>query len=347
MAPVRSFTSSVLDPRQRGLEFGQAHTGEVRRSVAGYADLFARRGGPGYDAPRWAREFRDTIGDVDPDALAEIAGIAEGAGVPELDLVAVNARTEMLAKADPFGERECSTVLVTPSHSPAYGVQTWDWYASMADTWLRWRVPLPDGSWLETVTEYGLLAKIGVSSRGVGVMLNMLHHRSDDNDRSGFPVHLLSRRILTHATSYDEAAALCRDTKVCASTSLTVLDVDHGGTIELFPDGPGVLEPRDGLLVRTNHFVSAAGHDGCLTYDDYPSSTIRLDHLDRTLRERPPAGPADVLAAMDHHHELGGVCRHPEADVEEWRRSATLATVVVEPGVPSLAVTAGGPCGHG
>jgi hypothetical protein len=126
-----------------------------------------------------------------------------------------------------------------------------------------------------------------------------------------------------------------------------VLDVDHGGTIELFPDGPGVLEPRDGLLVRTNHFVSAAGHDGCLTYDDYPSSTIRLDHLDRTLRERPPAGPADVLAAMDHHHELGGVCRHPEADVEEWRRSATLATVVVEPGVPSLAVTAGGPCGHG
>ena len=62
--------------------------------------------------------------------------------MPELDLVAVNARTEMLAKADPFGERECSTVLVTPGDGPAYGVQTWDWYASMADTWLRWRIPL-------------------------------------------------------------------------------------------------------------------------------------------------------------------------------------------------------------
>ena len=192
-----------------------------------------------------------------------------------------------------------------------------------------------------------MLAKIGVSSRGVAVMLNMLHHRSDDNDRSGFPVHLLSRRILTDATSYDEAATLCRDTKVCASSSLTVLDAERGGTIELFPDGPGIVEPHDGLLVRTNHFVSDAGHDGCLTYADYPSSTIRLDHLDRTLRERPPAGPADVLTAMDHHHELGGVCRHPDTGIEEWQRSATLATVVVEPGGPALSVTAGGPCGRG
>ena len=321
MTAVRSFTSSPLPPRERGVEFGRALTDPVRRSVAGYAALFARRGATGYDARRWAAELRDVVGDLDPDALAEIGGIAEGAGVDELDVVAVNARTELLAKADPYGERECSAALVAPRDgSPAFGVQTWDWYASMADTWLRWRIPLvgadgADAGWLETVTEYGLLAKIGVSSRGVGVLLNMLHHESDDNDRTGFPVHLLSRRILTSATSYDDAAAMCHDTKVCASTALTVLDRERGGSLELFSDGPGVVEPTDGLLVRTNHFVSAAGRDGCLTTEDtYPSSYVRLRHLDHALRDRPPRSPDDVLTAMEHHDPAGGVCRHPQQD---------------------------------
>jgi isopenicillin-N N-acyltransferase-like protein len=237
-------------------------------------------------------------------------------------------------------------VLVIPDQGPAYAVQTWDWYAAMADSWLQWRIPQPDGSWLETVTEYGLLAKIGVSSRGVGVMLNLLHHESDENDEVGFPMHLLSRRILTHATSYDETEAMCRATEVAASTSLTVLDATSGATIELFPGGPGVLAPADGLLVRTNHFVSTAGHPGCLSYTDYPSTHVRRDWLEKVLRHQAPTGPRDVVLAMDHHDPAGGVCRHPEPDLPAWKRSATLATVVVEPGVPRLRARAGGPCSH-
>ena len=85
---------------------------------------------------------------------------------------------------------------------------------------------------------------------------------------------------------------MCQDAKVCASTSLTVLDRERGATVELFPDGPGVLEPTDGVLVRTNHFVSEAGRDGCLTPEDvYPSSYLRRRHLERALRARPPGSP--------------------------------------------------------
>jgi isopenicillin-N N-acyltransferase-like protein len=351
VADVRTFTSTPLSPRERGLEFGGAHADQVRRTAVRYADLFARRGEPGFDARGWAGRFREAIGDLDPAALAEIGGIAEGARIDELDVVAINARTEILAKADPRGERECSTVLVVPGHGPAYAVQTWDWYAEMADSWLQWRVPLvdqqgADGGWLETVTEYGLLAKIGVSSRGIGVMLNMLHHESDVNDDVGLPVHLLSRRILTHSASYDEAEAMCRGTGVAASTSLTVLDPTGGATVELFPGGPGVLGPTDGLLVRTNHFVSEAGRSGCLTYADYPSSRIRFDRLEDVLRHQPPASPHDVVRAMDHHDPQGGVCRHPEPELPAWKQSATLATVVVEPGVPRLRARSGGPCAH-
>ncbi|MDQ6642682.1 MAG: C45 family peptidase [Actinomycetota bacterium] len=346
MATLRTFTSSVLPARERGLEFGAAHAPGVRRTAAVYADLFARRGAPGFDARAWAGRFREVIGDVDPEAQTEIAGIAEGAGVDELDVVAVNARTEILAKADPRGERECSTVLVTPPGGPAYAVQTWDWYADMAGNWLKWRIPQPEGGWLETVTEYGLLAKIGVSSRGVGVMLNILHHESDDNDDVALPVHLVSRRILAAARSCDEALAMCYDTHVAASTALTVFDPDGGASMELFPDGPGVLGPTDRLLVRTNHFVSEEGRAGCLTYTHYPSTRIRFDWLDRVLRREGPTSALDVVKAMDHHDPAGGVCRHPEAELPAWQRTATLATVVAEPGVPRLQARAGGPCGH-
>ena len=58
-------------------------------------------------------------------------------------------------------------------------MQTWDWYDAMSDGWFTWTIPFPDGRVVQTVTEFGMLAKIGVNDRGVGVMLNMLHHRND------------------------------------------------------------------------------------------------------------------------------------------------------------------------
>ncbi len=352
---VRSFASSPLSPHTRGLELGRAHAAQVRRCTGRYADLFAQRGGAGFDARGWAARFREAIGDLEPDALREIDGIAEGAGVDPLDVVALNARTEILAKADPFGERpfvsECSTVLVAPADSPdhtdhpgdpAYAVQTWDWYALMADGWLQWRIPHPDGSWVETVTEHGLLGKIGVSSRGVGVMLNILHHRADAGagDEVGYPVHLLARRILDRAASAADAVELCRGTPVAASTALTVLDAGGGTGVELFPGGPGVIEPVDGLLVRTNHFLSDAGRAGCLA--DEASTRLRRSVLDSALRGSPPASADDVLSAMEHHDPEGGVCRH-RADGDE-EPIETLATVVVEPAPPRLQAYAGGPC---
>ncbi|RLV48021.1 hypothetical protein D9V37_18150 [Nocardioides mangrovicus] len=337
---VRSFASSPLPAYERGVELGRAHAADVARTTRRYADLFARRGEPGFDAHAWAARFREVVGDTEPDALAEIRGIAAGAGLDELDVMAVDARTEILAKADPYGQRECSAVLVAPPEGPAFGVQTWDWYAEMADGWFRWRIPRPDGSWIETVTEYGLLGKIGVSSRGVGVLLTILHHEADAGDDVGYPVHLLARRILERCASADEAVELCCSTPVAASTSLTVMDPAGGATVELFPGGPGVLRPSEGLLVRTNHFVTTAGAPGCLVGEDYPTTFIRRDHLDTTLRARPPRAPADVVSAMTHHHPDGGVCRHGS----EAGETATLATVSITTEPPGLDVLAGGPC---
>jgi isopenicillin-N N-acyltransferase-like protein len=237
---------------------------------------------------------------------------------------------------------------VVPPQGRPFGVQTWDWYDVQTGGWLRWRMetknPDGDAGWIDTVTEYGLLAKIGLNDRGVGVLLTILHHAADENDETGLPVHLLARRLLAEAGSVEEAVTLARATPVAASTSLTVLDGRTAVGLELFPGGPGELRPdADGLIVRTNHFLSPEGAPGCLTRDSYPSTNVRRDWLDRVLHDDVPSEPADVLAAMRHHDPAGGVCRHPEQALAPELRTATLATVLIAP--PEMTVHAGGPCG--
>jgi isopenicillin-N N-acyltransferase-like protein len=356
-APVTTFTSSVLPPRERGIELGERFRGEIAHTVASYRRLWVTRAGGTFDVDLWAERAWDTITRVAPVHADEIAGIAEGAGRPVEEVAAVNARTELLVAANPTGQSECSSVISAPAGGTPFAVQTWDWYDAMSDGWFHWRYEQPDGRVVETVTEYGMLGKIGVNGYGVGVMLNMLHHANDAarvaEGTVGYPVHLLSRRIMDEATSFDDAVRIVQE-PTSASTSLTVVDRSGAGaTFELFPGGPGRLDTEPtaggGLLVRTNHFVSPEGEAGCLASTISDSSTTRRAKLLAAFGDAPPATPGDVVAAMTDHEpegEVGGICCHPDRAMDPvlWHR--TLATVAIDVASSTLDVRADGPCGH-
>lgn len=349
-----TFTSSVLDPYDRGAEFGERHAAQIATTVAAYRRLFTARADHDFDVDLWAERAWETITAVAPLHADEIRGIAEGAGRPVRELAAVNARTELLVAANPTGVTECSSVIALPEGRAPFAVQTWDWYDAMTDGWLHWTIPHPDGRVVETVTEFGMLGKIGVNGYGVGVMLNMLHHKNDADRAAegtiGYPVHLLSRRILDEAQTFDDAVGIA-SAPTSASSSLTVLDrAGHGATLELFPGGPGRRDPRDGVLVRTNSFLSPEGQDGCLASTISDSSAIRLDKLTRAFAAGPPATPDDVVAAMTDHDlgpsGVGAICCHPDRTMNPvlWHR--TLATVAIDVEHSRLDVRADGPCGR-
>jgi isopenicillin-N N-acyltransferase-like protein len=349
-AVTATFTSSALPPRERGLELGRHFAPEIARTVARYRTLFETVARDrSFDVDLWSERAWQAITRVAPQHADEIAGIAEGAGLTVEQLASVNARTEILVAANPTGRTECSTVVSLPPGRPPVAVQTWDWYDAMSDGWFTWTIPFEDGRVVRTVTEFGMLAKIGVNDRGVGVMLNMLHHRNDAGagDRIGHPVHLLARAILDEASTAAQAVDIASAPWTSASTSLTVVD-DHGGaaSVELFPGGPGVLEPTDGVLVRTNHFVSEAGRDGCLASTIGVSTELRRGHLVAALAGQVPQQAGDVVDAMTHHLADGGVCRHPITSTEPvlWHR--TLATVAIDVAGRTLDVRENGPCGH-
>jgi isopenicillin-N N-acyltransferase-like protein len=344
-----TFTSSVLPPHERGVELGRHFAAEIAATVASYRRLFETLATGPFDVDLWSRRAWETIQRVAPVHAEEIAGIAEGAGLRVEQLASVNARTEILVAANPTGRSECSTVVSLPPGRSPVAVQTWDWYDAMSDGWFTWTVPHPDGRVMRTVTEFGMLAKIGVNDRGVGVLFNMLRHRNDTEavatGEVGHPVHLLARAILDDAASADQAVEIASAPWTSASTALTVVD-DRGdaASVELFPGGPASFRPTDGVLVRTNHFVSEGGRDGCLASSIGVSTELRRDHLLEAFAGHRPTSVAEVVRAMTHHLPDGGVCRHPLTDTDPvvWHR--TLATVAIDPVARTLDVQPDGPC---
>ncbi len=338
---VQSYCSSRLPPYERGAEFGAAFPDRVRSTIDFYRDLLARCPRPDVDLAAGGARALVAIEAFSPAAAAEIRGIAEGADLPVDEVAGINARTELLARAAPDGVLECSTIVSAPAAGPVRGAQTWDWYSGMSDGWLLWSIPLPDGSSLSTVTEFGILGKIGVNDRGLGVLFSILHHTSDGGDRMGVPVHVLARAVLERAGDRRAAIAMLQTAAVSASTTLTLVDPSGATSAEAFPGGVGVIAPEGGWLVRSNHFLSREGEPGCRAHASGEGSFVRRRELSEKASAIAEGTDESLVGALHGHRPDGALCVHATPD----STTATLATIVIDPSGPRLSVWRGGPCG--
>lgn len=273
-----------------------------------------------------------------PDLLEEIEGIAAGARVAVETLLAVNARTELLAGAG----GECS-VAASLGGGRCVVAQNWDWHPDLAASLVAWTVRRPDGRWHVTLTEAGMLAKIGLSSAGLCCALNLLRSSLDGGD-DGVPVHVLLRVLLDRAETLTDALGLLLDAPVRASSCVTLGHAGPDGATlvaaELSPGGCRFVWPdADDRLAHTNHFVAGppAGRD--LEAAEAPSTLVRLWAVRRALRD---TAPETVLRS--HVGAPESTCRH-ERPGDSWPdRRATLASVVMEPATPRLRIGVGHPC---
>lgn len=292
----------------RGEAFGRAMATRVQHTVAVYRRMFAERGVtiPGTLTPH-----------------AEIDAIAAAANVDPAALRAVNARTELLNGAD-----ECSV-----QGAGGLLAQNWDWHPDLAASTVIWLVETPK-RWFATVTEAGILAKIGLNDAGLGVCLNILR-TSADGGTDGTPIHILLRRVLETTSTVDEAIDLLTAAKVTASSAVTVATPGDIAHVELSPGGANVL--RGAVGAHTNHFIvpPKAGTDVMAT--ESPTTHQRLE----VVKTQPLL---DALRSHDGHPR--GVCRHVE-DNDAWiDQTVTIASVVMNLEKRRLHVAAGPPCSH-
>jgi isopenicillin-N N-acyltransferase-like protein len=269
-----------------------------------------------------------------PDLVRELEGMAAGAGQPVELLLAVNARTELLAGT---AAAECSLAAALAGPGGCRVAQTWDWHPALAGAWVLWRVHLPGGRWFATLTEAGILAKLGMAGTGLCCGLNFLSC-SADRGVGGVPIHVLLRLLLDRCATLEAALALLRGTPVGASSCVTLGWAPRGGrpalvAAELSPGGCRVVRPDgDGRLFHTNHFLAGPPEGEDLEPARSPGTLGRLEALRAGADLRSHAGAPEAI------------CRHDDGRGPWPERRRTLAAVVMEPGVPRLRVAAGLPC---
>lgn len=337
---VRTVRVEGADHRARGLLRGRMLAGQIRKTSAGYARLFARKGIDEADHRAAATACLDALREWHPGLHEETVGIAEGAGLSLVEVGTTLARTEILTLT-PDPPSECSTVTYQ-QQGASVSAQTWDWYAAFATAWHRQEVaPLPGEHAHRGFTEYGMPGKIGLNDARVGVHLNILRHR--DDRPGGVPVHAVLARVLAEAGTVGEAVEMVRSAPMSSSSLLTVVGTDEVVMVEVAAGRTALLQ-RDGWLVHTNHFLAPELQDGAMLTDPTSTTQERLTHLEEgTGTALAPDGAGDLLPLLCSAPELNCVARLPDAGQPAEDRMATLATVLMDPARGQIEVSAGIP----
>lgn len=343
MFPLIELAGSPFD---RGAAYGKAARERIGVSIANYRTLFAH-GGLGWDearalAGRYARPIRE----LDPALVEEIEGIAAGSGYGLADILALNCRTELLPPSfpEPADEAwlaaarraadlgECTAIAVEPDRSATGGAllaQNWDWLGTQRQALVLIRAETGSTAYL-TLTEAGMLAKIGLNGHGLGVCLNILRSR-DDGLRPGVPVHVLLRRLL-ECRKVGEVEALVGRLRYAASSNVLCADAAGGiASFELSPAGAGVVRAEGGALCHTNHFLDPALAAGEAAPAESLSSRPRLERARAFVASRATLGPRDLQALLrDESDGRLSVCRRPDPQAPWYLRIESVASVVME-----------------
>ena len=319
--------------RERGLSYGSACRDRIRGTIDFYRYIFQTEGGLAWPrALETADEFAAPIGDYDDDMLEEIRGIAEGAVVPLAEILAINARSELLfllstGGASPAGSCTCLATIPAPSEDrPVLLAQNWDWYRKTADNCVLLLIRQPPRPTILQVVEAGLVAKMGMNSAGIGLCTNAL---LTDGWRIGVPFHAILRGILNAGSM---AAALGAVTQARRASAGNYLIGHHGGLamdIEASPDHVGLLRPRNGVLVHTNHFVAPNPANRDLMPERWPDSLVRAARVDQFCSEAQPRRDTGWIESVlaDHLDHPASICCHPCGLVDpdaEWQTNASL-----------------------
>ncbi|MEW6344154.1 MAG: C45 family peptidase [Pseudomonadota bacterium] len=337
------FVSVSGKPYDRGVQYGRAVAERVHLSAARYGQTLRNLGYSEASQMALIRSLEQAIGEFQPAYLEEMRGIAAGAEVSYEDIVMINARTEVLAKAraekalEAEDEDGCTGVLVLPSRSATgklIHAQNWDWKADCVDTGIVLRVRNEDGPDFLTFVEAGGLARSGLNAAGVSITANYLE--SDrDYTQLGVPLSLLRRRVLEEPVFANALRVIATTPKSCSNNIMLGMAEGFGIDFECAPDEAFPIYPGDDqLIVHANHWVSPVARTklrdtGC---ENSPDSYYRDWRVRQLLNAAPKVDRNAVKAALfDAFATPYSVCRPPRLGTRHTM-TATVAMIVMHPG---------------
>lgn len=329
-------------PEEIGQSYGRSAGTEIHRSIEIYQTAFLQKGVDWERARRIARGFSAQVERYQPEFFAEIAAIARGAEVPTEDIVAINARTELLygqnpqapdaAETDPDG---CTGAIAMPEATAdghtLHG-QNWDWRDECAESSVVLRIVPADGPRMLIFVEAGILARCGLNSAGVGITGNFLQSEADFG-LPGVPLPFIRRQILMTKGLGEAITAVFSAPRAFSNNMMISHCEGEAVNLEATPKEVFWLQPEDGVLVHANHFCSpgALAKVRDVGLETNADSLYRDRRVTKRLRQRlGRLGPSDFKEAFsDQYGAPRAVCRSPVTG-PGGKTSSTVATVIMD-----------------
>ena len=268
-------------------------------------------------------------------------GVADGADVSFESILALNVRTEIvygLSKDD-----GCTAISWQQNHE-AFLAQNWDWRPAQAPNLIRLTINKPDHK-ICMMTEAGIIGKIGLNSRGIGVCLNAI--RAHGVAYTKLPVHLALRKILDYKGSLHEVVEQIKACGVASSAHILTASIDAAYGIETTHRDVVLLRPQvlaqGHVILHTNHLLARhEGVDERLEMQDSIPRLARIGQLVEAHRGRPSVERAKEFLRDEEGYPVG-ICR----DVALTGGSSTLFSIVMDLGSRRGYVKIGRPIGIG
>lgn len=288
------------------------------------------------------------IGYYHPDGAAAMAR-NRAAGVPEHpDEQPLNQG--MVADA-PELDRDAGECTTAAAYGPATTdgrmllAQTWDWQGDQRAACVMLRVHAPGEPAILTMTEAGMLAKVGLNSAGLVVGLNLLRSQRD-GQHVGMPVHILLRKML-QATTFADARALADRVPAGGSSCVTIATTTGQlVSLEISPTGVAEVWAEEGLLAHANHCVDQTAAAGECPLEATSTSRERQGRAWELLRMG--YGALDVLTLQailrDRHDAPRCICRLPDMRVPRLDRGESICGLVLDPHHGVIYVAPDAPC---
>ncbi len=317
-------------PYEMGAEHGRKMRDAIHDNLATYFRRFKNETELSRSkALKRAEQYLPVIKKADSAYHKAMIGVADGAEVDLLEIAALNVRYELMYS-------QFSKIYVKPI-SRTYGCtafaaepvavrnghvlmgQNWDWIPEVKGVFLK--MSFPDGTSVACFTEAGVVGgKIGLNSKGLGLLINGLVSNEDDSSRLSSPFHVRCWKIL-------------RSRNVAQARKV-------------------VTSPKHGVLAHTNHFSnpSILGIEQVL--DDERLSTLhRYDRMEEMLAEKVRDDRKLSLSVAkgmlrDHDGRPESVCRHANHRFPIDDRYETVVSVIMDLAEKKLWATLGSPCEH-
>ncbi|MCR8922246.1 C45 family peptidase [Dasania sp. GY-MA-18] len=312
---------------ERGYQQGKALKSEIAQALAYYKALFNL---PDSVLQAQLGPFRQVIEQFKPAYMEEMAAIAQGAGLSADDILLLNARSELLNN---LSVSECTTVYNQPTGLLA---QNWDWSKALEPLISVLHIEQAQGPRITTLTEPGMLAKVGMNSAGLAVSLNILKSATR---LQGLPVHLFLRAVL-ECESLAQVKALLKTVAVGKASHVLVADAQGEFlSIEFAADKHYLLaSDHHGIVIHSNHYLADTQLN---TQEAFPSTYERYRRAAEILSyDRSDRGVQSVL--LDQSEGLASICRpYSPSALANFGEVGTVFSVLMKPAKKTISIRPG------